>query len=38
MPVILPDDVYDLWFDPGFQKPDGICELPKPFEAGLMSR
>jgi putative SOS response-associated peptidase YedK len=20
MPVILPDDVYDLWLDPGFQK------------------
>jgi putative SOS response-associated peptidase YedK len=37
-PVILPDDAYDLWLDPGFQKTDAICDLLKPFEAGLMRR
>jgi putative SOS response-associated peptidase YedK len=31
MPVILPDDTYDLWLDPGFQKPEAICDLLKPF-------
>jgi putative SOS response-associated peptidase YedK len=25
MPVILPDDAYDLWLDPGFQKTDCNC-------------
>ena len=38
MPVILPDDAYDLWLDPGFQKPDDICDLLKPFDADLMRR
>ena len=38
MPVILPDDAYDLWLDPGFQKPDAICELLKPFDPALMRR
>ena len=38
MPVILPDDAYDLWLDPGFQKPDAICDLLKPFEPILMRR
>jgi putative SOS response-associated peptidase YedK len=31
MPVILPDDVYDLWLDPGFQKADAICDLLRSF-------
>jgi len=31
MPVILADDAYDLWLDPGFQKTDTICGLLKPF-------
>jgi len=38
MPVILPDDAYDLWLDPGFQKPDAICDLLKPFDPNLMRR
>jgi putative SOS response-associated peptidase YedK len=38
MPVILPDDVYDLWLDPGFQKTDTVCDLLKPFDANLMRR
>jgi putative SOS response-associated peptidase YedK len=38
MPVILPDDVYDLWLDPGFQKADAVCDLLKPFDSALMRR
>ncbi len=38
MPVILPDDAYDLWLDPGFQKTDAICDLLKPFDPDLMRR
>ena len=38
MPVILPDDAYDLWLDPGFQKADAICDLLKPFDPDLMRR
>jgi putative SOS response-associated peptidase YedK len=38
MPVILPDDAYDLWLDPGFQKPDAICDVLKPFDPALMRR
>jgi putative SOS response-associated peptidase YedK len=38
MPVILPDDAYDLWLDPGFQKVDAICDLLKPFDPALMRR
>ena len=38
MPVILSDDAYDLWLDPGFQKADAICDLLKPFNADLMRR
>jgi putative SOS response-associated peptidase YedK len=38
MPVILPDDVYDMWLDPGFHKADTICDLLKPFNAALMRR
>jgi putative SOS response-associated peptidase YedK len=38
MPVILPDDAYDLWLDPGFQKPDAICDLLRPFDPNLMRR
>jgi putative SOS response-associated peptidase YedK len=25
MPVILPDEAYDLWLDPDFQKVDNVC-------------
>jgi len=38
MPVILPDDAYDLWLDPGFQKTNAVCDLLKPFDAKLMRR
>jgi putative SOS response-associated peptidase YedK len=38
MLVILPDDAYDLWLDPGFQKADTICDLLKPFDPALMRR
>jgi putative SOS response-associated peptidase YedK len=38
MPMILPDDAYDLWLDPGFQKTDGVCDLLKPFDPALMRR
>jgi putative SOS response-associated peptidase YedK len=36
MPVILPDDAYALWLDPGIQKPDAICDLLRPFDPVLM--
>jgi putative SOS response-associated peptidase YedK len=38
MPVILPDEAYDLWLDPGFQKTDAVCDLLKPFDPALMRR
>jgi putative SOS response-associated peptidase YedK len=38
MPAILPDEAYDLWLDPGFQKADGVCDLLKPFNPALMRR
>jgi putative SOS response-associated peptidase YedK len=38
MPVILPDDAYDLWLDPGFHNIDAVCDLLKPFDAHLMRR
>ncbi len=37
MPVILPDEAYELWLDPGFQKSDAVCDLLKPFNPALMS-
>ena len=36
--LILPDDAYDLWLDPGFQKTDAICDLLKPFDPNVMRR
>jgi putative SOS response-associated peptidase YedK len=38
IPVILPDDAYDRWLDPDFQKVDEVCDLLKPFNANLMRR
>jgi len=38
MPVILPDDVYDLWLDPGLQTAEAFCEMLKPFDPALMER
>jgi hypothetical protein len=37
-PAILPDEAYDLWLDPGFQKTDAVCDLLKPFNPVLMRR
>jgi putative SOS response-associated peptidase YedK len=36
MPVILPEDRYDLWLDPAFQAPDAIVALLQPFAAEQM--
>jgi putative SOS response-associated peptidase YedK len=38
MPVILPDDGYDLWLDPGYEKTDAVCDLLKLFNPALMRR
>jgi putative SOS response-associated peptidase YedK len=38
MPVILPDDAYDLWLDPGMEKTDAIVDVLKPFDPALMQR
>ncbi|PSH05591.1 MAG: hypothetical protein CXZ00_00110 [Acidobacteria bacterium] len=38
MPVILPYDAYDQWLDPGFENPEEICDLLKPFDPALMKR
>lgn len=38
MPVILPDDSYDLWLDPGFQNQVAICDMLKPFGPAQMRR
>jgi putative SOS response-associated peptidase YedK len=36
MPVILTDETYDLWLDPGLQKAEAVCELLKPYDAKPM--
>jgi putative SOS response-associated peptidase YedK len=36
MPVILSNDDYDLWLDPGMTDVDAISQLLKPFDAHLM--
>jgi putative SOS response-associated peptidase YedK len=36
MPVILPDEAYDLWLEPGLQKSELICDLLQPYDANLM--
>ena len=36
MPVILHPDSYNLWLDPGMQNLAAICQLLKPYDAGLM--
>jgi putative SOS response-associated peptidase YedK len=38
MPVILKDDDYDLWLDPGYQRGEGILEMLRPFDASSMKR
>jgi len=36
MPVILDQDSYDLWLDPGMTDANVVSELLEPFDAGLM--
>jgi len=36
MPVILPEDAYDLWLNPSFQRTDALCDLLQPFDARRM--
>lgn len=38
MPVILPPDQYDLWLDPGFRNVASLCDLLRPYNAGLMKK
>lgn len=38
MPVILPDESYDLWLDPGLQKTDALREMLTPFNPVMMRR
>ena len=38
MPVILPAEHYDLWLDPGFTNMQGVTEMLKPYDAGLMKK
>jgi putative SOS response-associated peptidase YedK len=36
MPVILSPDDYNVWLDPGMTNVQIVCELLKPYDAGLM--
>lgn len=36
MPVILHQNSYDLWLDPGMKNTNEVCTLLKPCEAGMM--
>ena len=36
MPVILPDEAYDLWLDPGMNNVSAASELLQPYDARLM--
>jgi putative SOS response-associated peptidase YedK len=36
MPVILDQDSYDLWLDPGMTDVAAVSELLKPYDAGMM--
>jgi len=38
MPVILPDDAYDVWLDPGLRNVHDLRDLLMPFDANLMRR
>lgn len=38
MPAILPEESYDQWLDPKFQKVEAVGELLLPFAAGRMRR
>lgn len=36
MPVILPNDVWDLWLDPNVRSPDALLSLMAPFDSDAM--
>jgi putative SOS response-associated peptidase YedK len=36
MPVIIANDDYDLWLDPGVTDPAKVADLMKPFDSRLM--
>src|SRR5579862_130134 len=36
MPVILDPSSHDLWLDPGMANVDAVCDLLKPYDAGVM--
>lgn len=36
MPVILPQDIYDLWLDPRVTNPAAVTGCLKPYEPDLM--
>ena len=38
MPVILPEEYFDLWLDPGFHNANELCRLLRPYEAAKMKR
>jgi putative SOS response-associated peptidase YedK len=38
MPVILRQENYNLWLDPGFRTTDSVSEMLSPFDAALMRR
>lgn len=38
MPVILQDEDYDLWLDPGYQHGEDILDMLRPFDASAMKR
>ena len=38
MPVILPQDIYDLWLDPRVTNPAAVANCLKPYEAELMRK
>jgi putative SOS response-associated peptidase YedK len=37
MPVILPDDVHDMWLDPANEEKEGLQAILKPYPAELMA-
>ena len=36
MPVILPENAYDLWLDPSFQRTNALCDMLQFFDASRM--
>jgi len=38
MPVILAEEHFDLWLDPGFAKSETVAEMLRPYDAALMRK